>query len=99
MTNPIQTTDAPGLPSLSSLNKVFARSDMWLAAGLIIILMMMIIPIPKFVVDLGLTLSLTFSVTILMTVLFIRRPLDLSSFPTILLLATLLRLALNLGTT
>jgi flagellar biosynthesis protein FlhA len=57
------------------------------------------LPIPPFIVDLGLTLSLTFSVIILMTVLLIKKPLELSSFPTILLIATLLRLALNLGTT
>jgi flagellar biosynthesis protein FlhA len=84
---------------LQQLNRIFAKPEMWLAVGLIMILMMMIIPMPSFVIDLGLTLSLTFAVMILMTVMFIRKPLDLSSFPTILLIATLLRLALNLGTT
>ncbi|MDX1922980.1 MAG: flagellar biosynthesis protein FlhA [Alphaproteobacteria bacterium] len=84
---------------MAAFNRLFARSDMWLAVGLISIVMMMIIPMPTFVVDMGLTLSLTFSVIILMTVLFIKKALDLSSFPTILLIATLLRLALNLGTT
>lgn len=99
MTNPAQTTDAGGMGGLDGLNKLFARSEIWLAVGLVIILMMMIIPMPTFIVDLGLTISLTFSVVILMTVLLIKKALDLSSFPTILLLATLLRLALNLGTT
>jgi flagellar biosynthesis protein FlhA len=97
MANVPQITD--NASAFEGLNKLFRRSDIWLALGLVIILMMMIVPIPRFVVDLGLTLSLTFAVVILMTVLFIRKPLDLSSFPTILLIATLLRLALNLGTT
>jgi flagellar biosynthesis protein FlhA len=87
------------MSGLEGLNRLFARSEMWMAVGLIIILMMMIIPMPTFIVDLGLTLSLAFSVMILMTVMFIKKPLDLSSFPTILLIATLIRLALNLGTT
>ena len=47
---------------------------------------------------LGLSLSFTFAVMILMTVMFIAKPLDFSSFPTVLLVATLLRLSLNLGT-
>ncbi|MBI3420394.1 MAG: flagellar biosynthesis protein FlhA [Proteobacteria bacterium] len=106
MTNTLPTTQntsaaavPAGMPAMVDFNHLFRRPDVWLAGGLICILMMMILPIPPFMVDMGLTLSLTFSVVILMTVLFIRKPLDLSSFPTILLIATLLRLALNLGTT
>jgi flagellar biosynthesis protein FlhA len=109
MTNTLPTTQtaptpstgfgANGMPGFADFNRLFQRSDIWLAAGLILILMMMILPMPPFMVDMGLTLSLTFSVVILMTVLFIKKPLELSSFPTILLIATLLRLALNLGTT
>lgn len=104
MTNPAPIANSgantgSGNADLQQLNRIFSKPDMWMAIGLIAILMMMIIPMPKFVIDLGLTLSLTFAVTILMTVMFLRKPLDLSSFPTILLIATLLRLALNLGTT
>ncbi len=84
---------------MAEINRLFQRSDVWMAVGLVAILMMMILPVPPLVVDFGLTASLTFSVTVLMTVLFIKKPLELSSFPTILLIATLLRLALNLGTT
>ena len=98
MTNPVGTGGGDGF-DMGAFNRLFARSDMWLAIGLITIVMMMIIPMPTFVVDMGLTLSLTFAVIILMTVLFIKKALDLSSFPTVLLIATLLRLALNLGTT
>jgi flagellar biosynthesis protein FlhA len=74
------------------------RGEVWLAIGLIIILSALVLPLPSLVVDMGLALSITLSVVILMTVLFIAKPLDFSSFPTVLLLSTLLRLSLNLGT-
>lgn len=81
------------------LNSIFKRGEIWLAVGLMLILSVLILPVPPFFVDLGLTISITFSVIILMTVLFIGKPLDFSSFPTVLLISTLLRLSLNLSTT
>ena len=80
-------------------NGMFRRGEIWLAAGLMIILTSLVLPIPPLMVDFGLSISITFSVIVLMTVLFIGKPLEFSSFPTVLLIATLLRLALNLGTT
>jgi flagellar biosynthesis protein FlhA len=76
----------------------FKRGEVWLGIGLMIILTVLVLPIPPLVVDFGLALSITFSVVILMTVLFIGKPLEFSTFPTVLLIATLLRLSLNLGT-
>ncbi|MDD3183209.1 MAG: flagellar biosynthesis protein FlhA [Alphaproteobacteria bacterium] len=81
------------------MNGVFKRGELWMAIGLMIILTFLVLPIPSFLVDIGLSISITFSVLILMTVLFIGKPLDFSAFPTVLLIATLLRLSLNLGTT
>jgi flagellar biosynthesis protein FlhA len=81
------------------LNNLFKRGEIWMATGLMLILGTLIVPIPAWLVDFGLSLSITFSVIILMTVLFIDKPLDFSSFPTVLLIATLLRLSLNLSTT
>ena len=75
------------------------RSDMVLALGLIAILMVLILPMPRWFMDMSLALSFTFSVLILMTVLFISRPLDFSTFPTVLLISTMLRLSLNLAST
>jgi flagellar biosynthesis protein FlhA len=83
----------------AAFGNLFKRGELWLAAGLIVILATLILPIPAFMVDMGLAISITFAVIILMTVLFINKPLDFSSFPTVLLIATLLRLALNLSTT
>jgi flagellar biosynthesis protein FlhA len=59
----------------------------------------MLVPIPTWLLDIGLSLSITFSVMILMTVLFIVKPLHFSTFPTVLLIATALRLALNVAST
>ncbi len=61
--------------------------------------MFMLVPMPTWVMDFGLSVSITFSIMILMTVLFILRPLEFSSFPTVLLVATSLRLGLNVAST
>ena len=75
------------------------RGDIALALGVICILAVLILPMPSWMLDIALAMSMTLSVLILMTVLFINRALDFSSFPTVLLIATMLRLALNLAST
>jgi len=75
------------------------HGDVALALGIACILVVLILPMPSWMLDIGLAVSMTFSVLILMTVLFIARPLDFSSFPTVLLIATMLRLSLNLAST
>jgi flagellar biosynthesis protein FlhA len=60
---------------------------------------MLVLPMPGWLLDFGLSLSITASVLILMTALFIEKPLQLSSFPTILLIVTMLRLGLNIAST
>lgn len=77
----------------------YLRGDVAFAVGMVIILMFMLVPIPAWLLDVGLALSITFSVMILMTALFIQRPLDFSAFPTILLISTALRLGLNVAST
>ena len=62
------------------------------------ILMILIVPLPPWLLDLALSISITLSVLVLMTGLFIHHPLEFSAFPTVLLIATMLRLALNLAT-
>ena len=79
--------------------KDFIRGDIIFALGIVGILFVLIFPIPTFLLDILLTVSITFSVMILFTVLFINKPLEFNSFPTILLIATMLRLALNIATT
>lgn len=73
--------------------------DIFFALGIIVILAVLFLPIPAFMIDIGLAFSIALSVLILMVSLWIQRPLDFSSFPTILLIATMLRLSLNIATT
>jgi flagellar biosynthesis protein FlhA len=84
---------------LNALTKLFARGEYALGLGVMALVMMLIIPIPPFLLDFLLAISITLSVLILMTALLIKKPLEFSAFPTVLLLATLLRLALNIATT
>ncbi|MCT7377554.1 flagellar biosynthesis protein FlhA [Chelativorans salis] len=73
--------------------------DVGFALGVVVILAILFLPIPPFLIDIGLAFSVAFSVLILMVALWIQRPLDFSSFPTILLIATMMRLSLNIATT
>lgn len=73
--------------------------DVAFACGIITILCFFFLPLPAIVIDIALAFSIAFSVLILMVALWIQKPLEFSSFPTILLVATLLRLALNVATT
>jgi flagellar biosynthesis protein FlhA len=83
----------------NAITKLFARGEYALGLGVMALVMMLIVPIPPFLLDFLLAISITVSVLILMTALLIQKPLEFSAFPTILLLATLLRLALNIATT
>ena len=73
--------------------------DVGFAIGIVCILMVLFLPLPAVVIDIGLAFSISLSVLILMVALWIQRPLDFSAFPTVLLIATLLRLSLNIATT
>jgi flagellar biosynthesis protein FlhA len=75
------------------------RGDLLLAIGVLGILTILVLPLPSFLLDLFLAASITLSVLILMTALFIQNPLEFNSFPTVLLISTMLRLALNLAST
>ncbi|HWU50209.1 MAG TPA: flagellar biosynthesis protein FlhA [Asticcacaulis sp.] len=72
------------------------RGEVVMATGVIGIIVILIMPMPSLVLDILLSLSITSSILILMTGLFIKKPLEFSSFPTVLLVTTLFRLALNI---
>ncbi|MGP1256278.1 MAG: flagellar biosynthesis protein FlhA [Kiloniellales bacterium] len=82
-----------------SFSEALKHGDVALALGVVCILVVLILPMPSWLLDISLAISMTFSVLVLMVVLFINRALDFSSFPTVLLIATMLRLALNLAST
>ncbi|MCK5165887.1 MAG: FHIPEP family type III secretion protein, partial [Rhodospirillaceae bacterium] len=79
--------------------KVAKRGDIMMALGVVGILVVLILPLPKWLLDICLAFSITVSVLILMTSLFVEKPLQFNTFPTVLLLATMIRLALNLAST
>lgn len=81
------------------LAQLTRRGDLALAFAVLTILVVLILPMPAFLLDFSLAISITFSVLVLMTALFIQKPLEFSAFPTVLLIATMLRLALNLAST
>ena len=88
------------LPALTARLRQYAPgSDIGLALGVILLLSVLILPLPTLLLDLGLAMSITSAVLVLMVALFLNRPLDFSSFPTLLLLTTLLRLSLNVAVT
>jgi flagellar biosynthesis protein FlhA len=74
-------------------------SDVGLALGVIMLLAVLILPLPPMILDVGLAISITAAVLVLMVALLLDRPLDFTSFPTLLLLTTLLRLSLNVAVT
>ena len=87
------------IPTPTSVIDLLRSGDIALAAGVMGLIVILIVPMPALLVDLLLAISIVFSVMILMTALFIQKPLEFSSFPTVLLIATMLRLGLNLATT
>ena len=75
------------------------RGDVALAVGILAILVMLILPMPRILLDMALAISISISVLVLLTALFIKKPLEFSAFPSVLLITTLLRLGLNIAST
>jgi flagellar biosynthesis protein FlhA len=84
----------------ASLWALFQKNpDLLVGFGVMFILALLIIPFPGFLLDIILAVNITLSVLILMVSIYIKSPLDISSFPTVLLITTLLRLGLNIAST
>lgn len=83
---------------MTSAQKLFQPTILF-ALALMTVIVMMILPVPSFVVDLGLATSFGLAILIFTVTLFIERPLDFSSFPTVLLASLMLRLSLNVSST
>lgn len=96
---PAADATPPPLSNMGMLRATMRRSDIMFAIGIISILVVLILPLPAWLLDFALSISITASVLVLMTVLFVEKPLQLSAFPTILLIVTMLRLSLNIAST
>ena len=94
-----QNTQTPELVLPAWIRQSLANRDIAFAFGVVLILAMLFIPLPPVLLDLGLAVSLSLAVLILMVALWIQTPLDFNSFPTLLLVVTMLRLALNVSST
>src|SRR5438309_1100891 len=102
MTDIIANAGAETVPTVDIFGRIgtaLRKGEIALALGVVAILVVLILPMPTWLLDGSLALSITFSVLILMVSLFIQRPLEFSAFPTVLLISTMLRLALNLAST
>jgi len=88
------------MPSAPSTTSGFGKhADIVLALGVMCILIVLVIPVPPALLDVLLAFNISFSIIILLTTLYISRPLELSVFPGMLLVVTLLRLSLNVAST
>ena len=82
-----------------SFSRLKGLNDIIMAVGIIAVLAIMIIPMPAVVLDLMLSVNISLAIVILLTTIYVHRPLDFSSFPSVLLITTMFRLALNISTT
>jgi len=88
-----------GPQAVSGFRRLAGHTDLLLAAGVVLIIALMVVPIPPLVLDLLLSANITMAVLILMVSMYLLHPLELSVFPGLLLLLTLFRLGLNVAST
>lgn len=94
-----ETAAGGGAPTPRQVLGWLARGEVAMALGVVGIVVLLILPVPAFMLDGLLTLSITSAVLILMTSILIKKPLEFTSFPTVLLVTTLFRLGLNIAST
>ena len=81
------------------LKKILHYSDVGVALLMVLVVVMMVIPLPTGLIDVLLAANITLGVVVLLVTFYVKRALDLSVFPTLLLIVTLFRIALNVSTT
>jgi len=84
---------------LKALLTMLGKAELGAPLVIVMILAMIMLPLPAFILDLLFTFNIAFSLIILLVVVYTLKPLEFASFPTVILLATLLRLALNVAST
>ena len=92
--------EAAGVSQVSGIRKkVQSYSDIGVALLMVLIIIMMVVPLPTWLIDMLLAMNITLGVVTLLVTFYVKRALDLSIFPTLLLISTLFRLSLNVSTT
>src|SRR3954466_6979516 len=84
---------------MEAMKKLAKHTDLLAAAAVVMVVVMMIVPLPPVLVDLFITLNICGALAILVSTMYLSRTLDFSSFPSLLLLTTLFRLAINVSVT
>jgi flagellar biosynthesis protein FlhA len=88
---------AAGSAPMSTFDRFMRQSDVILAVAVVAVIAVMIVPLPTGLLDVLLVLNLSMALTVLLVTMYARRPLDFSVFPSLLLIVTLFRLALNVS--
>src|SRR5256885_4459758 len=83
----------------ASMQRIMKHTDLLAAGAVVMVVVMMIIPLPPFMLDMFITLNISAALAVLMTTLYLPRSLDFAAFPSLLLLTTLFRLAINVSVT
>jgi flagellar biosynthesis protein FlhA len=83
----------------SPMKSLFKHSEIILAVGVLVILIVLIVPLPTFLLDIFITVNISLSFLVLLVTLHVRRALEISSYPSLLLFLTLFRLSLNVAST
>ena len=91
------TSTQPRNPILTALQGLLRSKDIVMAFSLVILVGMLLLPLPAFIIDLAVALSIAASIGIVLLTMFIYQPMEFSVFPTVLLLVTLLRLGINVS--
>src|SRR5919107_5451559 len=81
------------------LKKLGKQADLLAGGAMVLVVVMMVVPLPPFLLDLAITLNISLALAIVIATLYLPRALDFSAFPSLLLLTTLLRLAINVSVT
>ncbi len=86
-------------PQHSSVTKLFKNGDILLVVGMFATVLLMILPVPSFILDGFLSISIALSLLVLLAILYVKEPAEFTGFPTLLLFITLFRLSLNIAST
>src|SRR6266851_2720171 len=85
--------------AISNVTRLFRQGDLWLVFGVFGTVLLLILPVPPFLLDLLLAVSIALSLLVVLVILYVRQPAEFTGFPTLLLFITLFRLALNVAST
>ncbi|HUR84459.1 MAG TPA: flagellar biosynthesis protein FlhA [Solirubrobacteraceae bacterium] len=81
------------------VKRLTRHTDLLAAGGVVLIIAMLVVPLPPFLLDIAITLNISAALAIVVTTMYVQKALDFSAFPTLLLLTTLFRLAINISVT